>query len=128
MPKQCLSTDRGPKAVGPYSMAVRAGAFVFCSGIIPVDPATGEVVGDNIADQARQVLSNLQTLLEDNNLSLQDVVKTTCFLTDLGQFAAFNEVYGEFFGADPPARSTVQVAALPMDALVEVEALVYVGN
>lgn len=128
MPKQCLSTDRGPKAIGPYSTAVRAGPFVFCSGIIPLDPTTGEVVGDNIADQVRQVLRNLQILLEDNNLSLQDVVKTTCFLTDLGQFAAFNEVYGEFFGTDPPARSTVQVAALPKGALVEVEALVYVGG
>lgn len=128
MPKLCLSTVRGPKAIGPYSMAVRAGSFVFCSGIIPVDPATGEVVGDNMADQARQALCNLQTLLEDNHLSMADVVKTTCFLADLGQFAAFNEVYGEFFSTAPPARSAVEVAALPKGVLVEVEAIAYVGD
>ncbi|MCX7597822.1 MAG: RidA family protein [Armatimonadetes bacterium] len=128
MPKQCLSTNRGPKAIGPYSVAVQAGQLLFCSGLIPVDPTTGELVGDDVVGQTRQALRNLQTLLEDNNLSLRDVVKTTCFLTDLRDFAAFNEVYAEFFGADPPARSTVQVAALPRGALVEVEAVVYVGD
>lgn len=128
MPKQCLRTDRGPEAIGPYSVAVRAGELVFCSGLIPIDPKTGVIVGDNMADQTRQALRNLQAILEDNHLSMEDVVKTTCFLTDLGQFAAFNEVYKEFFGTDPPARTTVGVEALPRGALVEVEAIAYVGD
>jgi 2-iminobutanoate/2-iminopropanoate deaminase len=107
---------------------VKAGSLVFCSGMIPVDPETGEVIGATVAEQTRRALENLRLVLEDNGLGLGDVVKTTCFLADLGQFGAFNEVYGEFFAADPPARSTVQVAALPRGALVEVEALAYSGQ
>lgn len=128
MPKQCLDSRRGPKAVGPYSIAVRAGSLVFCSGVIPIDPASGEIAGATIAEQTAQVLHNLQAILEDNGLSLSDVVKTTCFLADLGEFAAFNEVYGRFFGDEAPARSTVEVAALPKGALVEVEALAHASE
>ncbi len=128
MPKICLTSKRGPRAVGPYSIAVRAGRLVFCSGLIGLDPATGEMVPGGIADQTRQVMENLQAVLEDNGLGLGAVVKTTCFLTDLGSFAEFNEVYARFFGDDPPARSTVQVGALPKDALVEVEALAIIDS
>ncbi len=123
MSKQCLITTSGPRAIGPYSIAVRAGNFVFCSGVIPVHPDTGEVVGTDIRTQTRQVLRNLSAILQDNGLTLSDVVKTTCFLANMDDFAAFNEVYGEFFAVDPPARSTVEVSRLPKGVLVEVEAI-----
>ena len=123
MNKECLESPNGPRAIGPYSIAIRAGQFVFCSGVIPVDPKTGEVVGRTMSEQARQVLENLKTVLADNGMSLANVVKTTCFLADLDAFAEFNEVYAEYFTESPPARSTVGVDKLPKGVLVEVEAI-----
>ncbi|GIV17502.1 MAG: reactive intermediate/imine deaminase [Armatimonadota bacterium] len=126
MPKQVITTHDAPAAIGPYSQAIRVGNLVFTSGQIPLHPQTGEIVGDTAAEQARQVLHNLQAVLQAAGASLQDVVKTTIFLTDLGQFAAVNAVYAEFFPNDPPARSTVQVAALPRAVQVEIEAVAVV--
>lgn len=127
MPKQVITTTDAPAAIGPYSQAVRAGNLVFVSGQIPLHPQTGEVVGETAAEQARQVLHNLQAVLQAAGATLQDVVKTTIFLTDLGQFAAVNAVYAEFFPENPPARSTVQVAALPRGVQVEIEAVAVVA-
>jgi len=126
MPKQVITTHDAPAAIGPYSQAIRTGNLVFISGQIPLHPQTGEIVGETAAEQARQVLQNLQAVLQAAGASLQNVVKTTIFLTDLGQFAAVNAVYAEFFPHDPPARSTVQVAALPRGVQVEIEAVAVV--
>jgi 2-iminobutanoate/2-iminopropanoate deaminase len=126
MTKQVISTADAPAAIGPYSQAIRMGNLVFASGQIPLHPQTGEIVGETAAEQARQVLENLQAVLQAAGASLQHVVKTTIFLTDLSQFAAVNAVYAEFFPENPPARSTVQVAALPRGAQVEIEAIAIV--
>lgn len=126
MPKQVITTADAPAAIGPYSQAIRVGNMVFTSGQIPLHPQTGEIVGATAAEQARQVLQNLQAVLQAAGASLQNVVKTTIFLTDLGQFAAVNAVYAEFFPDNPPARSTVQVAALPRGVQVETEAVAVV--
>jgi len=121
--KDIIATDRAPQAIGPYSQAVRAGNLVFASGQIPIDPATGEFVAGGIAEQTEQVLRNLAAVFEAAGLSLNQVVKTTVFLLDMNDFAAMNEVYGRFFGQQPPARATVQAARLPRDARVEIEAI-----
>ena len=121
--KQCFLTQRGPKAIGPYSTAVIRDGICYLSGMIPVDPATGKLAGDGIGVQARQAFENVKTVLEDLNASMADIVKTTVFLTDLGDFGAVNEIYAEYFGPDYPARSCVQVSALPAGAKVEVEAV-----
>lgn len=121
--KQTIATDRAPRAIGPYSQAVRAGNLVFASGQIPIDPATGEFVAGGIAEQTEQVLRNLSAVLEAANSGLNQIVKTTVFLADMNDFTAMNEVYGRFFGEDPPARATVQAARLPRDAKVEIEAI-----
>jgi len=126
MTKQVISTADAPAAIGPYSQAIRMGNLVFASGQIPLHPQTGEIVGETAAEQARQVLENLQAVLQAAGASLQHVVKTTIFLTDLSQFAAVNAVYAGFFPENPPARSTVQVAALPRGAQVEIEAIAIV--
>lgn len=131
--KQCLKSDRIPPAVGPYSQAVRYGDLLFCSGTIPLDPATRKPVPGGIAEQTRQVLDNLSRLLEDSGSSLAQVLKTTVFLQNMEHFGEFNAIYAEYFAADapsaePPARSTVQVARLPMDVLIEVEAIAYVNG
>lgn len=123
MDKQVISTTDAPAAIGPYSQAIRAGNMLFVSGQIPLDPQTGEMVGTTAAEQARQVLSNLRAVLQAVGASLDNVVKTTIFLTDLGQFGEVNAVYTEFFPQNPPARSTVQVSALPRGAQVEIEAI-----
>jgi 2-iminobutanoate/2-iminopropanoate deaminase len=123
MQRAIIATDAAPKAIGPYSQAVTLGDLVFCSGQIPLDPASGELVAGGIEEQTRQVLSNLRGLLEAAGSSLEQVLKTTVFLSDMGEFQAMNTVYAQFFGADPPARSTVQVARLPRDAKVEIEAI-----
>lgn len=120
--KQAVSTDKAPTAIGPYAQAIKIQGMVFTSGQIPIDPATKQIAGNTIQEQAKQVMTNLQAVLEEAGSSLDQVVKTTCFLADLNDFASFNEVYGGFFSGDaPPARSTVQVAKLPMGVRVEVE-------
>ncbi len=121
MGKEIVSTDKAPAAIGPYSQAIKANGFVFTSGVIPVDPATGKVVEGDITEQATQVFENLKAVLAAAGTSVAQAVKTTCFLTDLNDFATFNGIYATCFDADPPARSTVQVAKLPLGVLVEVE-------
>ena len=126
--KDIIATDRAPKAIGPYSQAVRAGNLVFASGQIPINPATGEFVAGGIAEQTEQVLRNLTAVFEAAGLNLNQVVKTTVFLLDMDDFTAMNEVYGRFFGEQPPARATVQAARLPRDARVEIEAIAVVSE
>jgi len=123
MKRQIVATDALPKAIGPYSQAVCAGDYIFCAGQIPLDPATGNMVAGGIIEQTTRVLENINGLLRSQGLSFSNVVKTTVFLSDMDNFAAMNEVYGKYFIKDFPARSTVQVARLPKDALVEIEAL-----
>ncbi len=118
-----IHTPSAPQAIGPYSQAVRAGNFVYTAGQVGLDPATGELVRGGIEAQTRRVLENLKAVLEAAGSSLGKVIKTTVFMTNLGDFAKMNTVYGEFFPHDPPARSTVQVAALPRGAEVEVECI-----
>jgi 2-iminobutanoate/2-iminopropanoate deaminase len=119
--KKIVSTNEAPAAIGPYSQAVRSGRFLFCSGQIPLDPKSGQIVPGDIAAQTRRVLDNIAAVLRAEGLSFDNVVKTTIFLTDLGDFQTVNEIYGSYFKQDPPARSTVQVSALPKDAHVEIE-------
>jgi 2-iminobutanoate/2-iminopropanoate deaminase len=126
--KDIIATDRAPRAIGPYSQAVRAGDLVFASGQIPIDPATGEFVAGGIAEQTEQVLRNLTAVFSAAGLGLSQVVKTTVFLSNMDDFTAMNEVYGRFFGAEPPARATVEAARLPRDARVEIEAIAVIGN
>lgn len=116
-----VATDRGPKAIGPYSQAIRANGFVFLSGQIPLDPKTQQVVEGDAATQTERVLENLRGVVEAAGSSLQHVVKTTVFLADMNDFAAMNEVYGRYFSKHPPARSTVQVSRLPKDVRVEID-------
>ncbi len=123
MERQVISSERAPKAIGPYSQGIRAGDFVFCAGQGGFDPATGKLVSGGIEAETRRVLQNLSAVLEQAGTSLTNVVKTTVFLTDIGEFKAMNAAYGEFFGTTPPARSTVQVARLPADAHVEIECI-----
>jgi 2-iminobutanoate/2-iminopropanoate deaminase len=121
--KKIIATSDAPAAIGPYSQAIRSGNFIFCSGQIPLDPKSGQMVSDDIGDQTRRVLDNISGLLKSEGLSLADVVKTTIFLTDLGNFQTVNEIYGSYFNNQPPARSTVQVSALPKGAKVEIEVI-----
>ena len=117
-----IHTDNAPAAVGPYSQAIAAGGMLYTSGQIALDPATGEIVGDDIKAQAEQVMKNLAAVLTEAGTSQENVIKTTCFLKDMGDFGAFNEVYGAFF-TEKPARSCVAVKTLPKDVLCEVEAI-----
>jgi 2-iminobutanoate/2-iminopropanoate deaminase len=126
--KEIVKTESAPNAIGPYSQAVRAGGFVFCSGQIPLDPATGEFVPGGIQEQTEQVLRNLMAVLEAAGTSLDRVVKTTVFLSNLNDFGAMNEVYGRFFGENCPARSTIEASRLPRDAGVEIEAIALAGK
>ena len=121
MSKHVISTSNAPAAIGPYSQAVGWGGLIFVSGQIPIDPATGQVVGDDAGAQTERVLKNLAAILEAAGSSLGQVVKTTVYLRDLNDFARMNEVYARFFGEQPPARATVQVARLPRDVSVEIE-------
>jgi 2-iminobutanoate/2-iminopropanoate deaminase len=121
--KKIISTSEAPGAIGPYSQAVRSGSFLFCSGQIPLDPKSGQIVPGDIAAQTRRVLDNIAGVLKAENLTFDNVVKTTIFLTNLGDFQTVNEIYGSYFKQDPPARSTVQVAALPKGANVEIEVI-----
>jgi 2-iminobutanoate/2-iminopropanoate deaminase len=118
-----VATEHAPAAIGPYSQAIAAAGLVFCSGQIPLDPANGQVVEGGIEVQTRRVLDNLSAVLLAAGSSLQQVVKTTIFLADMNDFAAVNTIYAEYLGTEPPARSTVQVARLPRDVRVEVEAI-----
>jgi 2-iminobutanoate/2-iminopropanoate deaminase len=121
--KQAVQTDKAPKPVGPYSQAIRAGNLVFVSGQGALDPATGQPKRDSVEVEARQVMENLKTILEAAGSSLDRVVKSTCYVTDLADFQTFNKVYGEYFQKDPPARTTIQAARLPLDFRVEVDVI-----
>ena len=121
--REIISTDRAPGAIGPYSQAIKTGGMVYCSGQIPIDPATGEFVSDDVVEQTEQVLKNLSEVLKAAGTDLGNVVKTTVFLADMGDFAAMNEVYGRYFNENKPARATVQAARLPKDARVEIECI-----
>lgn len=121
--RKIISTKNAPAAVGPYSQAVRLGNFVFTAGQIALVPETGQLIDDGIEAQTRQVIQNLSNVLQAANSNLSNIVKTTIFVTDMNDFSTVNQVYGSFFSEDPPARSTVQVAALPLGAKVEIEAV-----
>lgn len=123
---EVVSTDKAPGAIGPYSQAIKVNGMVFCSGQIPIDPATSEFVSDDIAEQTVQVFKNLTAVLEAAGSGLDKVVKTTVFLADMGDFAAMNEVYEKYFTENKPARATVQAARLPRDAKVEIECIAVV--
>jgi 2-iminobutanoate/2-iminopropanoate deaminase len=123
MPIETVATSGAPRAIGPYSQALRAGGFLFTAGQVGFDPATGELVDGGIGQETRQVLQNIRAILEAGGSGLAQVVKTTVFLVDMADFAAMNEVYAEAFGTHRPARSTVAVAALPRGARVEIEAV-----
>jgi 2-iminobutanoate/2-iminopropanoate deaminase len=118
---EVISTSEAPGAIGPYSQAIKSGGFVFCSGQIPIDTATGEFVPGGVSEQTDQVLKNLGAVLKAAGSSLENVVKTTVFLADMNDFAEMNEVYGRYFSSNKPARATVQAARLPRDARVEIE-------
>ena len=122
-----VGTDQAPAAIGPYSQGILCGGFLFCSGQIPLDPATGKMVAGGIEVQTERVLRNLEAVLAAGGSSLAAVLKTTVYLADLGDFPAMNAVYAGFFGADPPARATVQAAKLPAGALVEIDAIASAG-
>jgi 2-iminobutanoate/2-iminopropanoate deaminase len=123
--RQAISTDAAPEAIGPYSQAIRSGSLLFCSGQVPLDPSTGEIVKDDIDGQTRRCLENLAAVCEAAGATLADAVRCTVYVTDMNDFGRVNEVYGSFFeGGDPPARVTVGVAALPKGADVEIDAIV----
>jgi 2-iminobutanoate/2-iminopropanoate deaminase len=121
--KKIVKTDKAPAAIGPYSQAVDAGDFVFVAGQIPIEPAQGKIAEERVAGQTRQVLENIKHILSAAGIGLENVVKTTVFLKSMGDFREMNEVYAEYFEKDPPARATIEVAGLPLGALVEIEAV-----
>jgi 2-iminobutanoate/2-iminopropanoate deaminase len=121
--KKIVSTKDAPAAVGPYSQAIRAGSMLFCAGQIPLDPQSGQIVAGDVSVQTKRVMENISAVLRAENLNFSHVVKTTIFLTDMGDFQTVNEIYGSYFREDPPARSTVAVSALPKGANVEIEVL-----
>lgn len=123
MKKEIVSTTKAPAAIGPYSQAIKMGNFIFTSGQIPYDPETNELVGKDIESQARQVLKNVSAVLEAAGVTLDNVVKTTVFMKNMDDFNTVNEIYGEFFTENPPARSAVEAARLPKDVLIEIEVI-----
>ena len=125
--RKVISTSHAPAAIGPYSQAIRAGKFLFASGQLGLDPATGDL-RDGVEAQTRQALANMQAVLAEAGARVEDVVKTTIFLANMADFAVVNQIYGEVFGQEPPARSTVQVAALPKNGLVEIEMIVLLDD
>jgi 2-iminobutanoate/2-iminopropanoate deaminase len=127
MQRDIISTDQAPAAVGPYSQAVRVGQFIYTAGQVAIDPALGRLIEGDVSEQTEQVLRNVTAVLEAAGATLQHVVKTTVFLRDMADFAAMNQVYGRYFGQNPPARSTIAVAGLPLGALVEIEAVAVTG-
>ncbi len=124
--RSVITAEKAPKAIGPYSVAIRTGEFIFVSGTLGIHPETGDLVAGGIEAQTRKALENLANVLEAGGSSLDQVVKTTVFLQDMGEFPTMNNVYASFFSQDPPARSTVEVAALPKGAAVEIEAIALV--
>jgi 2-iminobutanoate/2-iminopropanoate deaminase len=124
---EAVSTASAPAALGPYSQAIRAGQFLFVSGQVPIDPATGNLTSGPIGDQTRRALQNIGEILKAAGASFQQVVRTTVYLADLAEFQAMNEVYGTFFTAPQPARSTIQAAKLPRDARIEIDVIAYLG-
>lgn len=124
--KQAIITDRGPSAIGPYSQAIKANGFLFVSGQIPLDPASGKLIDGDIRMQTERVLENLKGIVEAAGSALDRVVKTTVYLKDIGDFAAMNETYARYFASNPPARATVEVARLPRDVRVEIELIALV--
>ena len=124
--KEVIATERGPKAIGPYSQAIKANGFVFVSGQIPLDPRTQQLVEGDVARQTERVLENLKGIVEAAGSTLDRAVKTTVFLKDMADFAAMNEVYGRYFLSQPPARATVEVARLPRDVRVEIDLIALV--
>jgi 2-iminobutanoate/2-iminopropanoate deaminase len=123
--KNIISTTKAPAAIGPYSQAVEKNGMLFLSGQIPIDTKKGEIIASSVSEQTKQVMINLKNILEAANYSLDDVVKTTCYLTDLGSFVEMNEVYAQFFTTDQPARATVEVSKLPRGAKVEIEMIAF---
>jgi 2-iminobutanoate/2-iminopropanoate deaminase len=125
--RSAVSTGSAPQALGAYSQAIRAGQLLFVSGQIPIDPETGELVQGGIGDQTRRALQNISEILKAGGASLQQVVRTTVYLADLGDFSVMNEAYATFFAAPPPARSTIQAARLPRDARIEIDVIAFLG-
>lgn len=122
--KKIISTAKAPAAIGPYSQAIITGSLLFASGQIPIDPATGQIVEGGIEEQATRVFENIKAILEEAGTSLDNVVKTTCFISDMNNFAAVNGIYAKYFGEDtPPARSAVEVSRLPKDVMIEIEVI-----
>src|SRR5450755_4630054 len=121
--KKIVATSDAPAAIGPYSQAIRSGPLLFCAGQIPLDPQTGQIVSDDISEQARRVLENIAAILKAAQLNFSHVVKTTIFLTSMGDFQTVNEIYATYFRENPPARSTVAVSALPKGAKIEIEVI-----
>jgi len=126
--RQAISTAAAPQAVGPYSQAIRAGSLLFVSGQIPIDPATGQVIAGDAAAQTRRVMENIGEILKAAGTSFDQVVRTTVYLADIAEFPAMNEVYGQFFSAPAPARSTIQAARLPRDARVEIDVIALLSD
>lgn len=125
MEKKVISTEKAPSAIGPYSQAVKAGQFLFCSGQIPINPLTKEIVEGGIEEQTKMALENLKAVIEAGGSSLSNVVKTTVFLKNMNDFAIMNKIYSQYFKENPPARAAIEVARLPKNVLVEIEAIVY---
>jgi 2-iminobutanoate/2-iminopropanoate deaminase len=125
--KKIIATTKSPSAIGPYSQAIEKNGMLFVSGQIPIDPEKGEIIVSSVSEQTKQVMINLNNILEAANYTLDDVVKTTCYLTDLGSFTEMNEVYAQFFTADQPARATIEVSKLPRGAKIEIEAIAVKG-
>ncbi len=126
--RQAISTDGAPRAIGPYSQAVRAAGFLFVSGQVALDPATGQIVAGGIGAETRRVMENIGAILQAAGSSFEQVVRTTVYLADIGEFAGMNEVYGQYFSTPAPARSTIQAARLPRDARVEIDVIALLAN
>lgn len=126
--RRAISTGGAPGAIGPYSQAVQAGPFVYLSGQVPLDPATGQVIEGDVAAQTDRVMRNLQAVVEAAGGTMASIVKTTCYLTDMDDFPVFNEAYGRYFPEAPPARETVEVSRLPKDVRLEVSAIALIGG
>jgi len=121
--KQIIHTEKAPKAIGPYSQAVKAGNTLYISGQVPINPENGKIVAGNIKEQTEQVMKNISAILEESGYSFQDVVKSTCLLSDMKNFAAMNEVYGKYYSENPPARAAFAVKELPLGVMIEIETI-----